>query len=60
MTIEEIRKNAPKGATHYMDDDLGFDYVMISSDRFLGIWCSRFLCWLPYGYIAMSEKYKPL
>ena len=60
MTKDEIKGNAPKGATHYMDDDKGFDYLMIGDGRFLSIWCSRFSCWMSYSYIAMSEKYKPL
>ena len=61
MTIDEIRKNAPVGATHYMDDDKGFDYVRIDlEERWLDVWNSRFNCWLPIGYIALSSKYKPL
>ena len=61
MTIDEIRKNAPVGATHYIDDDKGFDYVRIDlEERWLDIWNSRFNCWLPIGYIALSSKYKPL
>jgi len=61
MTIDEIRKSAPVGATHYMDDDKGFDYVRIDlEERWLDIWNSRFNCWLPIGYIALSSKYKPL
>lgn len=27
MTIEEIRKNAPDGATHYAEDDDGVFYL---------------------------------
>ena len=59
--IEEIKKNAPDGATHYMDDEKGFDYARINlEERWLDIWNSRFNCWLPIGYIAMSSRYKPL
>ena len=47
MTIEEIRKNAPDGATHYLDDDKGFDYVRIDdSELWLDVWNNRFNCWL--------------
>lgn len=61
MKIEEIRNNAPEGATHYMDDEKGFDYVRIDLEkRWLDIWNSRFNCWLPIGYIALSSRYKPL
>ena len=59
--IEEIKKNAPKEATHYMDDEKGFDYVRINEDRYLDIWCSRFSAWLPVGYVAMGgTRFKPL
>ena len=59
--IEQIKKSAPKGATHYMDDEKGFDYARINlEERWLDIWNSRFNCWLPIGYIAMSSRYKPL
>ena len=61
MTIEEIRKNAPVGATHYIDDEKGFDYLRIDLDElWLDIWNPRFNCWLPIGYIAKSKIYKPL
>ena len=61
MAIEEIRKNAPDGATHYLDDDKGFDYVRIDdSELWLDVWNNRFNCWLPVGYIAKSSRYKPL
>lgn len=60
MNIEEIKKNAPDGATHYMDDEKGFDYIQIEDDFFVAIWCSRFECWLPIGYVELSKNYKPL
>lgn len=31
MTIEEIRKNAPAGATHYIDDIDGLSYFKFQS-----------------------------
>ena len=27
MTLEEIRKNAPKGATHYSENQIGLLYI---------------------------------
>lgn len=61
MTIEEIRKNRPIGATHYLDDDKGFDYVRIDpKGQLLDIWCPRYSCWLQIGYFAITDKYKPL
>mgnify|MGYP003611192951 FL=1 len=61
MTIEEIRKNAPKGATHYLDGEKGFDYVRIDmNELWIDIWNARFSCFLPIGYIAKSSRYKPL
>ena len=61
MNIEEISKNAPEGATHYLDDDKGFDYVRIDdSELWLDVWNNSFNCWLPIGYIAKSSRYKPL
>ena len=61
MSFEEIRKNAPIGATHYADDEKGFDYFRIDLDElWLDVWNPRFNCWLPIGYIAKSKTYKPL
>lgn len=61
MNIEQIRKEAPKGATHYIDDEKGFDYCRIDlEERWLDIWNSRYKCWLPIGYFALGDKYKPL
>lgn len=60
MNIEEVRKNAPEGATHYMDDDKGFDYVRINEDRLMDVWFSRFNTWLPVGYIILNKRFKPL
>lgn len=35
MTIEEIRKNAPEGATHYMSNKyIGITYLKIGSNFF--------------------------
>lgn len=53
MTQDEIKKNAPDGATHYIDDEKGFDYLRIDLDElWLDVWNPRFNCWLPIGYIA--------
>ncbi|WP_034583188.1 hypothetical protein [Acinetobacter sp. HR7] len=60
MTLEEIRKNAPEGATHYADDNKGFDYLLIGDDRSLAVWNDRFMTWLPVGYVKSNHKYKPL
>lgn len=60
MTEQEIRDNAPIGATHYMDDDSGFDYVRINEDRYMDVWFSRFNTWLPVGYVLLNDRFKPL
>jgi len=64
MTIEEIKKNAPKGATHYWDypaSNLPIDYYKIDND-FLYVWTY----WLDEPKWAMTTsrigtfKTKPL
>lgn len=60
MTLEEIKAQAPEGATHYIDDEKGFDYVRINSERWMDIWFSRFSCWLPFSYVALNDRFKPL
>lgn len=61
MTKDEIKRNAPSGATHYLDDEKGFDYVRIDNqEMWLDVWNARFNCWLPVGYIAKSKRYIPL
>lgn len=60
MTPQQIKDNAPPTATHYMDDDNGFDYVRIDNDRYMDVWFSRFSTWLPVGYVALNDRFKPL
>ena len=60
MTEQEIKDSKPSGATHYMDDEKGFDYVRIDEDRYMDVWFSRFSTWLPVGYVALNDRFKPL
>ncbi len=59
MNIEEIKKNKPNGATHYADDQLGFDYVLINKHGKLYIWNARYSEWLPV-FSTPCHKLKPL
>ena len=59
MTEQEIRGNAPLGATHYADDQLGFDYVLINEHGKLYIWNARYSEWLPV-FSTPCHKLKPL
>lgn len=59
MTIEEIRKGAPSGATHYADDNLGFDYVLINEHGKVYVWSPRYSEWLPV-FSTPDHKLKPL
>ena len=59
MTEQEIRDNAPNGATHYADDQLGFDYVLINEHGKLYIWNARYSEWLPV-FSTPCHKLKPL
>lgn len=55
MNIEEIRKGAPKGATHYSDD---FEVVYLR--MYKGVWN----CWVFDGWFLYQneddEEIKPL
>ena len=54
-------KNIPEGATHFIDDEDGFDYLRIDMEEmWMDVWNARFNCWLTIGYIAKSNKYKEL
>ena len=35
MTEQQIKDNAPSGATHYLDDEKGFDYVRMNIYKFI-------------------------
>ena len=59
MTIDEIRKNAPVGATHYADDRFGFDYVRINEHGKLYIFSARYSEWLPV-FSTQCHNIKPL
>ena len=59
MNIDDIRKQAPQGATHYADDEFGFDYVLINEHGKLYIWNARYSEWLPV-FSTPDHKLKPL
>ena len=59
LTPQQIKDNAPEGATHYMDDEKGFDYVRINKG-YMDVWFSRFSTWLPVGYVVLNDRFKPL
>lgn len=53
--------NIPEGATHYIDDNKGFDYIRLDlKESWLDVWNSKFNCWLPIGYIGKSQSYTPI
>lgn len=59
MTPQQIKDNAPQGATHYVDDSFGFDYVLINEHGKLYIWCARYFEWFPV-FSTPYHKLKPL
>lgn len=59
MTPQQIKANAPQGATHYADDEFGFDYVLINEHGKLYIWNARYSEWLPV-FSTPCHKLKPL
>lgn len=60
MTIEEIRKNAPEGATHYIDDDGFFDYYKIENDEMYGFNNRNWIKLFPYVLNFHKSRIKPL
>ena len=59
VSIEEIKANAPIGATHYCDDCLGFDYVrMIGNDMY--IWDRIIEDWFFMKNLSYKHDFKPL
>lgn len=61
MDIEQIRKNAPDGATHYYKDDLITCYFFYSSDVNLWfVWNSYFGYWSSNIFQERIELIKPL
>ena len=58
MTKDEIKQNAPSLATHYIDDEKGFDYFFICKYGDVYIWNSRFNVFILVGAkSANSDKY---
>lgn len=55
MTIEEIRKNAPQGATHYTKEGRYFKVIVYS-----GIMKKYIYLDGDYRYCGKSHKIKPL
>ena len=52
MTMEEIRKNAPSGATHYLESKKGILYVKNEMIWFRDSWC--------FATFSDKSKIKPL
>ena len=59
--IEEIKKNAPQGATHYIDDEYGITYMMYDSPIWL-TWSNNNGLWMHYIQPDEHEQsfFKPL
>lgn len=59
IALDQIRKQAPEGATHYADDNLGFDYILINKHGKVYVWSARYSEWLPV-FSTPDHKLKPL
>lgn len=57
MNIEEIRKNAPEGATHYSETPM--EYIFLKESYKYGWYCYAFGAWHPYD-VEDDEEIKPL
>lgn len=57
MTIDEIRKNAPDGATHYSETTM--EYIYLKESYKYGWKCFVFGGWFPYS-VEDGEEIKPL
>ena len=57
MNIDDIRKQAPQGATHY--SDIGFDIIYLKESYKYGWKCFVFGLWQPY-IAEDDEEIKPL
>ena len=51
MTIEEIRKNAPDGATHYAITKITSSIIYLKKDRRVINYCDRYKTDEPLGFI---------
>ena len=61
MTIEEIRRNAPKGATHYYQNQWIVSYHFYSVDVNLWfVWCSGYDYWSSSVFECRIPELKPL
>ena len=57
MTRDEIKKNAPDGATHYSETDM--EYIFLKESYKYGWKCFVFGSWQPY-IVEDNEEIKPL
>ena len=57
MTKDEIKKNAPDGATHYSETDM--EYIFLKESYKYGWKCFVFGSWQPYT-VEDNEEIKPL
>ena len=57
MTTQQIKTNAPDGATHY--SDIGFDIIYLKESYKYGWKCFAFGLWKPY-IAEDNEEIKPL
>ena len=57
MTNQEIKKNAPQGATHYTD--IGIDIIYLKESYKYGWKCFVFGSWQAY-MVEDNEEIKPL
>lgn len=61
MSIEEIRKNAPAGATHYYENEFFDSFYFYSGDVNLWfVWNSRLKYWSSNVFQERISELKPL
>jgi hypothetical protein len=61
LNIEEIRKNAPGGATHYKHwKSGGIDYFKYHDKSVFDVWYLEKWLPLPHGYFSYPLSIKPL
>lgn len=59
MTIEEIKKNAPQGATHYRPDWSGDPVYYMYKNNSMFLWMDED-CWQPSRLTIKNALLKPL
>lgn len=61
MTLDEIRKNKPDGATHYKLWKWGdVDYIKVHKENIYDAWYNKTWVPLPYAYFSYPLSIKPL